>query len=129
MTRTFDLEKAMRNGGKCVTRDGLSARIICTDALGNCNGDGRPLVVLVKTRSDYEEVRLHATNGRDLPSLVSEYDLLNLPEKKKGWIAHKAQFGSESRLSTGVFYEKKDLLDWIGDEKGWITQEIEWTEE
>lgn len=59
----FDLEKAKRitegkDEGKIVTREGKDVRILCFDALGDCN-----IVALVKTNDDKEEVERYRDNG------------------------------------------------------------------
>lgn len=59
----FDLEKAKRitegkDEGKIVTRNGKDVRILCFDALGDCN-----IVALVKTNDDKEEVEIYRDNG------------------------------------------------------------------
>ena len=76
--KPFDIQKA-REGKPVCTRDGRKARIICFDRVGDF-----PIVALTDDR-DYKEegVNLYDINGKGSHEC---FDLMMLPEKKKGWI-------------------------------------------
>lgn len=81
MTHKFDLEKAMRNGGKCMTRDGKPVRIICTDMHHKIFS----IIALVDV-GDLEVPEKYQINGKFYSEISSEFDLVNIPEKKTGWV-------------------------------------------
>jgi len=81
---TFDLDKAKKNGGKCRTRDGRDARIICTTAKG-CGE--RSIIALVTNSINVEEVLFYVKDGRCYEnSENSSGDLINIPETKTMWL-------------------------------------------
>lgn len=128
MTKTFDLEKAMRNGGKCVTREGRPARIIFSECKGR-----NPVIALIDHGSFERPVQYDAS-GTALISIHegNEDNLFNIPEKKKGWIAHRQgrRKDCSPRDSTDVYPTKKDLLNYLSklDDSNWVIQELEWEE-
>lgn len=75
MDKEFDLELCMtRDGGRCKTRDGRDARIICTD---------------LKTNGEYKILALVTfEDGTEFPMsyTYSRHDLVNLTIKKQAWI-------------------------------------------
>ena len=98
--KTFDLDKAMKNGGKCKTRDGRDARIICTDRLDTIY----PLIVLIRLNN--EEKMFDCTKeGR---YKLDEYNvswLVNIPETRTLWLNVYINF-----LASSVF-ESKEMAD------------------
>lgn len=78
----FSLERYNKNPDrKVVTRDGRSARIICTNKLSaTC-----PVVALVQEKDGNERTCSYSEDGRydDIQSLN---DLFFFPEKKSGWV-------------------------------------------
>lgn len=74
----FDLEKCMRDGGKCLAGD-RPARVVCTDRLDSY----APLVVLV-VKGDREILRSYGTDGASFPLGEDniDRDLRNIPEEK-----------------------------------------------
>ena len=80
---TFDLAKAMANGGKCQTRDGRPARIICVDQKDR----QYPIVALV-TDTD-ESPQTYTSDGvfyAGRHTANSVHDLVNIPVKREGWV-------------------------------------------
>lgn len=65
------------------TRDGRSARIICTD-----RDSIYPIVALVRELNGEESVSFHTNNGRVTPHYggPSRVDLINVPEKHVRWV-------------------------------------------
>jgi hypothetical protein len=83
--KAFDLDVCMKEyGGKCVTRDGRSARIICADRLYT-----QPLATLVFHREGgYEVMYSHNADGSFTGEKDHYLDLF-LPMRtvtRKGWI-------------------------------------------
>lgn len=96
--KQFNLEEYLKNPSrKVITRDGKNARIICTDAKGNC-----PVVGLV----DYEnyEVALNATKNGKIDGAL---DLFFAPEKHEGWINLYKDDGAVY-TSMNIFKTKKE---------------------
>lgn len=79
---TFDLDKAMKNGGKCQTRDGRVAKITCVNAPGVC-----PCVGYIINNEKDKDIGpyMWQRDGRSF-SGWADLDLVNISEKKEGWI-------------------------------------------
>ena len=72
----FDLKRCVeQDDGKCVTRDGLEARVICVDR--KCNGN--PVVALVDNGRDEHP---YAFSKTGFCAGMSGRDLRNLPHKR-----------------------------------------------
>lgn len=71
----LDLSKPVK------TRDGLSVRIICTDAIGE-----DPIVGLVRMNAWHEKLIQWQPDGRFLRNCEDGLDLLNAPVRREGWI-------------------------------------------
>ncbi len=78
--KPFDLEKAMRNGGRCMTRDGHMATILKTDLHSDL-----PIAGFVTEEWGSEIVKQWATDGLCC-GRENKYDLVNIPEKRTGWV-------------------------------------------
>ena len=79
--KQFNLEEYLKNPTKkVITRDGRSARIICTDAKGNF-----PIIALVETYNGNETVLRLKENGRFYNDTENSSDLFFVPEKREGW--------------------------------------------
>ena len=77
----FNLEKYLENPNrKVVTRDGRSARIICTNRLD----ENYPVIALVN--DEYAEKCYSYSEFGKFENRDCELDLLFAPEKKSGWI-------------------------------------------
>lgn len=78
--KPFDLEAA-KAGAAVVTRNGKSARIICTDRESD---EKEPILVLIKTRdSGHEEVYSHKADGTYYKDKESPHDLFMVPTTKE----------------------------------------------
>ena len=81
--KPFNLEEYLKNPNKkVVTRDGRSARIVCTDRV---NFD-RPVMALVMTKSGIENSYSYRTNGQIFRTDFSDQDLFFASEKHEVWI-------------------------------------------
>lgn len=122
----FNLEKYLENPNrKVVTRDGRSARIICTNRLD----ETYPVLALVNNE-DYEACHSYTTFGKlsTNQSLDCGLDLFFAPEKKEGYI--KVYYG-KSRCNTFVcnriFATKEEAEKQKNDDVVAIIK-IEWEE-
>ena len=122
----FSVEKYLENPNrKVVTRDGRSARIICTNRLG----DNYPVLALV-TDGCAERCYSYTTFGKlyTNQSICRELDLFFAPEKKSGWIN---LYKTNSIISPGprAYDTKEDAESAAGDKSYYIsTIKIEWDE-
>ena len=101
--KPFDLQKA-KEGKPVCTRDGRKARIICFDAKSE-----QPIIALVEDNHFGEIITQHHENGAISESevMVSNSDLMMLPEKKEGWI-NIYDADTTFRYVDGRVYETKD---------------------
>lgn len=94
----FSLEKYLENPSrKVITRDGKSARIICTNRLDELY----PIIALV-TDEDSEKCYSYTTFGKfdGHQNIDCELDLLFAPEKKEKWVN---------------VYEDSNGRNWLGE--------------
>ena len=122
--KQFNLQEYLKNPTKkVITRDGRSARIICTDAKGNF-----PIIALVKTYNGSETVLRLKENGRFYNDTENSSDLFFAPDKKSGWINI---YKINSIISPGpqVYDTKEKAESAAGDKSYYIsTIKIEWEE-
>ena len=122
----FSVEKYLENPNrKVVTRDGRSARIICTNRLD----ENYPVLALVKDE-DYETCYSYTTFGKLYTNQTTdcELDLFFAPEKKSAWIN---LYKMNSIISPGprVYNTKEEAESAAGDKSYYIsTIKIEWEE-
>ena len=122
----FNLEKYLENPNrKVVTRDGRSARIICTNKLDN----NYPVVALVHD-GDCEKCYCYPAFGKlyKYQNRDCELDLLFAPEKKSAWIN---LYKMNSIISPGprAYNTKEEAESAAGDKSYYIsTVKIEWEE-
>ena len=122
----FSLEKYLENPNrKVVTRDGRSARIVCTNKLDK----NYPVLALVRNE-DYEMCYSYTTFGKLYinQSICRELDLFFAPEKKSAWIN---LYKMNSIISPGprAYDTKEEAESAAGDKSYYIsTIKIEWEE-
>ena len=121
----FSLEKYLENPNrKVVTRDGRSARIICTNRLD----DNYPVLALV-TDGCAERCYSYTTFGKfdGHQNIDCELDLFFAPQKKEGWIN---LFKVNSTTTTGEIYNtEEEAKSAIAKSLVYIsTVKIEWEE-
>ena len=79
--KAFSLEEHLKNPNrKVVTRNGRSARIICTDAKGNY-----PIVVLIE-EGGYDNALSYTKDGKLYVGETNDYDLFFATKKHEGWV-------------------------------------------
>ena len=127
----FSLEKYLKNPSrKVITRDGKSARIICTNRLD----ENYPVLALVRNE-DYEMCYSYTTFGKlyTNQNICRELDLLFAPEKKIGWTnVYKYTFGG-THLGEVIYNSKEEAENnakvYETDINTYITTiKIEWEE-
>lgn len=83
--KQFSLEEYIANPSKkVVTREGRSARIICTDAK-----EGYPVVALIALEGEhggYEKPETYTKDGRCYAGIPTDLDLFFVIEKREGWV-------------------------------------------
>ena len=122
----FSLEKYLENPNrKIVTRDGRSARIICTNRLD----ENYPVIALVNNENS-EICYSYTTSGKfdEHQNIDCKLDLLFAPVKKSGWIN---LYKMNSIISPGprAYDTKEEAESAAGDKSYYIsTIKIEWEE-
>ena len=122
----FSVEKYLENPNrKVVTRDGRSARIICTNRLD----ESFPVIALVNNE-DSELCFSYTTFGKSYIDQDRDYklDLFFAPEKKSGWIN---LYKMNSIISPGprAYDTKEEAESAAGDKSYYLsTIKIEWEE-
>lgn len=104
--KQFDLQEYLKNPErKIVTRNGRSARVVCTDR----KSDSFPIVVLVE--GTYQEnICRYTKDGLYAHGIESPSDLFFAPERKTGWInVSRIASGTAGEITyTGAVYPTKE---------------------
>ena len=121
--KPFSLEEYIKNPSKkVVTKDGLNARIICTD-----RKDLKfPIVALIETKSGGEFLQYYTKDGTYFVDDLCNADLFFLPEKHEEWInLHKNEQG---RVFPSYIYQTEEDAEkyGIGNDSYITTVKIEW---
>lgn len=120
--KQFDLQEYLKNPDKkIITRDGRSARIICTDAKRDF-----PLIALIE-KDDSELPVSYTPRGTTYEWRESDCDLFFAPEKKEGWINIYRHKGQNSTLSKSIYDTKEEALRYRFKHYA-DTVKIEWEE-
>ena len=117
--KAFSLEEYLKNPNrKVVTRNGRSARIICTDAKGNY-----PIVVLIE-EGGYDNALSYTKDGKLYVGETNDYDLFFAPEKHEGWVNVYRDF--DDVMCGSVFATEEDAK--CNAKTAIATVKIEWEE-
>ena len=117
--KAFSLEEYLKNPNrKVVTRNGRSARIICTDAKGNY-----PIVVLIE-EGGYDNALSYTKDGKLYVGETNDYDLFFAPEKHEGWVNVYRDF--DDVMCGSVFATEEDAK--CKAKTAIATVRIEWEE-
>ena len=117
--KPFSLEEYLKNPNrKVVTRNGRSARIICTDAKGNY-----PIVALIE-EGGYDNALSYTKDGKLYVGETNDYDLFFAPEKHEGWVNVYRDF--DDVMCGSVFATEEDAK--CKAETAIATVRIEWEE-
>ena len=125
--KPFSLEEYLANPSKkIVTRDGRSAKIICTDRK-NLN---HPIVALVKSKfAEEENIVCYTKEGKIFNQVSNDADLFFVSEKKEGWInLYKTETSSQYVTSNPYDSEEKAIEIGRNSENYIATTKIEWEE-
>lgn len=116
----FSTEEYLKNPSrKVVTRDGKSARIICTDRVDKTH---TILALLFEDEDrDREEVYQYTSKGEYYPNASSLHDLFFVPEKKEGWV-NVYKYRSRCTELAGIIYSSKEEAE--SDAKAYETPVI-----
>ena len=123
--KPFSLEEYLSNPNrKIVTRDGKSARIICTDRKG-----ATPIIALVNSGLSGELCYSLYPDGKKYEYSECSTDLFFAPEKHEGWINIYTDINDNSHPGYPIFKSKEEAEE---DGKKWsgyvTTIKIEWEE-
>ena len=117
--KPFSLEEYIKNPNrKVVTRNGRSARIICTDAKGNY-----PIVVLIE-EGGYDNALSYTKDGKLYVGETNDYDLFFATEKHEGWVNVYRDF--DDMMCGSVFATEEDAK--CNAKTAIATVKIEWEE-
>ena len=117
--KPFSLEEYIKNPNrKVVTRNGRSARIICTDAKGNY-----PIVVLIE-EGGYDNALSYTKDGKLYVGETNDYDLFFATEKHEGWVNVYRDF--DDMMCGSVFATEEDAK--CNAKTAIATVRIEWEE-
>ena len=117
--KAFSLEEYLKNQKrKVVTRNGRSARIICTDAKGNY-----PIVALIE-EGGYDNALSYTKDGKLYVGETNDYDLFFAPEKHEGWVNVYRDF--DDVMCGSVFATEEDAK--CKAKTAIATVKIEWEE-
>lgn len=128
--KKFSLEEYLKNPDrKLVTRDGRSARIICTDRRNEDRDDTRIILALVM-ENGRELIYSYYPNGKHCASKEVQVDLFFEPTKKEGWVNTYKTTTLETICTPGCVFNTKEealshksgVLEYVG------TCKIEWEE-
>ena len=129
----FSIEKYLQNPNiPVVTRDGRSARIICTDRKFEFSNAQYPVIALIKSLGNNDERALSFTsNGKEEADYDGMTDLFFAPGKKSGWVnIYRTTFGTQ----VGKIYNSKEDAETSAKDYGRAvaayvaTIKIEWEE-
>ena len=121
--KQFNRQEYLENPNRTVvTRDGRSARIICTDRLGKW-----PIVALISNNGE-EIICSFTTDGEKYAQEMEKSDLFFAPKKKEGWINLYNSYGEEI-VGRHVYESEKAARAGIDQTNLYITTiKIEWEE-
>lgn len=125
--KRFNLQEYLKNPDrKIITRNGKSARIICTNRVDKTHSI---LALLFEDEDrDREEVYQYTSKGEYYPNASSPHDLFFVSEKKEGWINIYHYDGIErANASKRIYDTKEEALKYKNS--GYVdTVKIEWEE-
>lgn len=122
--KQFNLQEYLKNPDKkIVTKNGLDAKIICTDG----SNPKYPIFALIQNKGG-KNVLSYTNNGRNIDECECPFDLFFVTEKKEGWIN---LYKINSIISPGprAYDSKEEAESAAGDKSNYIsTIKIKWEE-
>ena len=125
--KPFNLEEYLANPSrKVVTRDGRSAKIICTDR----KHSRYPIVALVENKlTEEESIVCYTKEGKVFNDVSTDVNLFFVPEKKEGWVnLYRTETSSQYVASNPYDSEEKAIEIGRTSENYIATTKIEWEE-
>ena len=123
--KQFDLQEYLKNPNrKIITREGKSARIICTDRVDKTH----TILALLFENENREVVYQYTPKGEYFSYASSPHDLFFAPIKKEGWIN---LYKMNSIISPGsqTYNTKEEAESAAGNRSDYIsTIKIKWEE-
>lgn len=125
--KAFGLQAA-KSGKPVCTRDGRKARIICFDRVTNSTNEYTGHLIVLVTNPNGDEQSFYYTEKGNLAG-GDEYDnhkwdLMMLPEKKKGWINLYWEDGMIEDCTCVPYATREEALDNISDPRFVTTVKI-----
>lgn len=123
--KPFNLEEYLANPSrKVVTRDGIPAKILYTDARGEY-----PVIALVEHYQETLDVTFSFTKDGKwcTDGTNSNKDLFFAPKKHEGWV-NVYKSGSDWSLGTSIWQTEEEAKKWVGAADYTATIKIEWEE-
>ena len=125
--KQFNLEEYLKKPTrKVITRDGRSARIICTDAKGKY-----PVIALIEIENNNDEViSIYQKDGQFAQNDICKEDLFFAPEKHEGYVnVFKGTSNDYRHSGFRIYKSKEDAEEAIEGDSDYITTlKIEWEE-
>ena len=127
--KPFNLEEYLKNPDrKVVTRDGIRARVICTDR----KSESFPIIALVDSGKKAEKVHSFTKDGKFSDGGVRNLDLFfasEAPEKHEGWVNIYLNANRNYEVSCCIYKSKESAEEAIEGDSDYITTlKIEWEE-
>ena len=123
--KQFNLEEYLADPSrKVVTRDGIPAKILYTDARGEY-----PVIALVEHYQETLDVTFTFTKDGKwcADGTNSNKDLFFAPEKHEGWI-NLYKSGNGWSLGANIWQTEAGAKKWVGATDYTVTIKIEWEE-
>lgn len=123
--KQFSLEEYLANPSrKIVTREGKSARILYTDAIGEY-----PVIALVEHYQETFDIAFSFTKDGKwcTDGTNNNKDLFFAPEKHEGWI-NLYKSGINWSLGASIWQTEEEAKKWVGAADYVTTIKIEWEE-
>ena len=123
--KPFNLEEYLADPSrKVVTRDGIPAKILYTDARGEY-----PVIALVEHYQETLDVTFSFTKDGKwcTDGTNSNKDLFFAPEKHEGWV-NVYKSGNGWSLGANIWQTEEEAKKWVGATDYTVTIKIEWEE-
>ena len=104
--KQFNLKEFLANPSrKVVTRDGRSARIICTDRMFDY-----PIIALIRNDNGTEDFQTYTLSGEYSEGMENIFDLFFAPEKHEGWVNMYKLNCRELNLGCVIYKTEEDAI-------------------
>lgn len=104
--KQFNLKEYLANPSrKVVTRDGRSARIICTDRMFDY-----PIIALIRNDNGTEDFQTYTLSGEYSEGMENIFDLFFAPEKHEGWVNMYKLNCREQNLGCVIYSTEEDAI-------------------